>query len=71
MNLSNPVNLLIAGVYYALVAVLTFFAIFGVYILIRYGRSTPAAVLTYIIFAFMLMNILNQSHQILAGILAA
>lgn len=71
MNLSNPANLLIAGVYYVLVAVLTFFAVFGVYILVRHGKSTPVALLVALIFAFMFVKILSQSHQTLSGILGS
>ena len=45
MNLSSPQNLLIAALYYALVGLLTFFSIFGVYVLIRYGKSIPLALI--------------------------
>ena len=41
MNLSTPNNLLIAGVYFVLVGIMALFSLFGVYILIRYGKSVP------------------------------
>lgn len=69
MNLSNPTNLLIAGVYYILVAVLSFFSIFGVYILIRYGKSTPLAFTVAIVYSFIFLKILAESYQSLNSLL--
>jgi hypothetical protein len=65
MNLSNPVNLLIAGIYYVLTGGLVFFALFGVYVLLRYGQSRPAALLSAVIFALFFLTILNNSYHTL------
>jgi hypothetical protein len=69
MNLSNPTNLLIAGVYYVLVITLSFFSIFGVYTLVRYGKSTPLAFSIAIIYAFFFLKILAESYQTLSSLL--
>ena len=68
MNLSNPTNLLIAGIYYILAGLITFFSIFGVYILIRYGKSTPLALTIAILYGFIFLQILNQSYQTLQSV---
>jgi hypothetical protein len=70
MNLSNPNNLLIAGVYYVLVAVLTFFSIFGVYILIRYGKSRPLALSIALVYGFFFLKILVESYGTLQVLLS-
>jgi len=69
MNLSNPANLLIAGVYYVLVGLLSFFSIFGVYVLVRYGKSTPFALTIAVIYSFFFLQILSQSYQTLQTLL--
>ena len=66
MNLSNPSNLLIAGIYYVLVAFLSFFSIFAVYILVRYGKSTPFAITLAIAYSFFFLKIVAESHQTLS-----
>ena len=68
MNLSNPTNLLIAGIYYILAGIITFFSVFGVYILIRYGKSTPLALTIALLYSFIFLEILNQSYQTLQSI---
>jgi hypothetical protein len=70
MNLSNPANLLIAGIYYVLVAGLSFFSLFGVYILVRYGRSTPLAVTIALVYSFFFLKILLESYQSLSFVLS-
>lgn len=70
MNLSSPTNLLIAGIYYVLVGVLTFFSVFGVYILIRYGKSTPLAFTVAVVYGFLFLTILAQSYSTLNNLLA-
>jgi len=69
MNLSNPTNLLIAGIYYTLTAILTFFSFFGVYILIRYGRSQSFGLTVALVYSFLFLKILAESHQTLQGLL--
>ena len=70
MNPSSSVNLLISGIYYVLVAVLSFFSIFGVYILVRYGKSTPLAFSIAIVYAFFFLKILAESYQTLSSLLS-
>ena len=70
MNTSNPANLLIAALYYILVGLLSLFSIFGVYILVRYGKSTPFAIVVSIVYMFFFLQILSQSYQTLQGLLA-
>ncbi len=70
MNLSNSTNLLIASIYYILVGLLALFSVFGVYILIRYGKSIPLAVTASVIYAFLFLTILAQSYQTLRGLLS-
>ena len=70
MNLSNPNNLLIAGVYFTLAAILSFFSIFGVYILIRYGRSRPLALAISIVYGFFFIKILIDSYSTLRTLLS-
>ena len=69
MNLSNPTNLIIAGLYFVVVVILIFFALFGVYILNRYGQSRPAALLGSVIFALFFLTVLNNSYHTLTQIL--
>jgi len=65
MNLSNPTNLLIAGLYYVLVGLVTLFSLFGVYILIRYGRSLPLAFAVSVVYALFFLKILAETYQTL------
>ena len=69
MNLSNPVNLLIAGIYFVIVGFLCFFSIFGVYILIRYGKSTPMVLIISLIYSFIFLKILTETYQTLNSLL--
>ncbi|HVY68138.1 MAG TPA: hypothetical protein VHA30_04575 [Patescibacteria group bacterium] len=69
MDYANPANLLITGVYYVLTAALSFFAVFGVYVLIRYGKSRSLALTIAVVFCFLYLQILSQSHQALVAIL--
>jgi hypothetical protein len=70
MDISNPANLLIAGIYYVLVILLSFFSIFGLYILIRYGKSTPFALTVAIVYSLFFLKILSESYQTLNGLLS-
>ncbi len=70
MNFSNPASLLIAGIYYLLVTVLSFFSIFGVYILIRYAKSRPLAFSVAVVYAFFFLKILSETHQTLTALLS-
>jgi hypothetical protein len=70
MDFSNFNNLLTAGVYYVLVAILIFFSVFSVYILIRYGKSIILSVIGSVLFALLFLAILNNSYNILQSIIS-
>ena len=69
MNLSSPQNLLIASIYFVLIGLLTLFSLFGVYILIRYGRSAPLAVAIAVVYALFFIKILSETYSTLQGLL--
>jgi hypothetical protein len=69
MNLSDPANLLIAGIYYIIAGILTLFSIFGVYVLIRYGKSTLLAFSVSVFYSFIFLAILGSSYATLQTIL--
>jgi len=69
MNLSDPANLLIAGIYYVIVGIMSFFSIFAVYILMRYGRSTLLAFAFSIFYIFIFVSLLGNSYQALQTLL--
>lgn len=69
MNLNDPTNLLIAGVYFAVTGILSLFAIFGVYDFIRYGQSRGVAALGSLLFALFYLTILNNSYTALQQLL--
>lgn len=58
-------NLLITGIYYVLVGIMTFFSIFGVYVLIRYGQNRSLALLVSFLFAGFFLSALWQSYHTL------
>lgn len=62
MDLSNPANLLIAGIYYLLAACLSFFSIFGVYVFIRYGKSSLLTLIISLVYTFFFIKILADSY---------
>ena len=68
MNSSDPTSLIIAAVYYILVSILSFFAIFGIYILIRYGKSSILTLIGSLLFAFFYIKILADSYAMLKGL---
>ena len=70
MDFSNPNNLLIAAVYFLLVSVLAFFSLFGVYILIRYGRSTPLALAVSVTYGVIFIKILASTYLLLSSLLS-
>jgi uncharacterized membrane protein len=67
--MNNPANLLIAGLYYLIVAILAFFALFGVYVLIRYSQSKTLALTVSVVFGFFFLTILANSYRILNNII--
>ncbi|MCL5009038.1 MAG: hypothetical protein M1400_01710 [Patescibacteria group bacterium] len=69
MNLSSPINLLIAGIYFLLVLVLSFFSVFGVYVLVRYAQSRMVALGVSLLYGFFYLTILSASYSNLQQIL--
>jgi len=69
MSTINFANLVIAGVYYVLTGFIVFFGIFGVYILIRYGRSIVVALAVNALFIIFFLKILSDSYQTYRSIL--
>lgn len=66
----SPVaNLLIAGIYYIVVGILTFFSIFGVYVLIRYGEKRVLSLLVVLAYSFFFLSMLAQSYASLQNII--
>lgn len=65
----SPANVLIAGVYYVLVGILTFFSLFGVYVLIRYGKSRTTALGVSLLYVIFFLTILTSSYRTLGEIL--
>lgn len=68
MDLSNPANLVITALYYLLSGILTFFSIFAVYVLTRYGRNTLLALVISLLYGFFFLKILTDSYQTLQGL---
>lgn len=68
MDLSNPTSLLIAGAYYLITGILTFFSLFGVYILMRYGKSTLLALFVSLFYSLFFLTILAHSYQALQSL---
>ena len=69
MPFSNPVNLLIAGIYYALVGIIAFFSIFAVYVLLRYGRSRAFTFTVSVVYSLIFLAALQQSYTMLQTVL--
>jgi len=64
MNPSSQ-NLLISGIYYVVVGIMGFFSLFGVYILIRYGKSVIFALALAILYAVFFLQIFAESYATL------
>ena len=69
MNLSDPSNLIIAAIYYIAAGILSIFSIFGVYLLIRYGKSTLLAFSVCVFYIFIYLSILGSSYAALQALL--
>jgi len=62
-------NLIIAGVYYVLAVIITFFSLFGVYVLLRYGQSRAFSLVVTVIYSVLFLIILERSHLLLSNII--
>ena len=69
MDLSNPINLLIAGIYFVITGGLCFFSIFAVYVLVRYGQSRMLAMGISLLYGFFFLTILSASYGSLQQLL--
>jgi len=67
---SDPTSLIVLWVYYLVAAVLSFFSVFGVYILIRYGKSPAFTLVVSLVYAALFLKILGDSYQTLHALLA-
>ncbi len=68
MDFSNPGNLIITGIYYILTVLITFFSIFGVYVLLRYGQNRTLSFVISIVYSVFFLILLQQSHSTLQSI---
>lgn len=68
MDTSNPISLIISSLYYVIVIVLSFFSLFSVYILLRYGRNRSVSLAVCLIFALFYLTILQHSYSLLLGL---
>ena len=67
---STPANLLISGIFYVVVGIMGFFSLFGVYILIRYGKSIIFSLALTILYAIFFLQILAESYATLHTLLS-
>ena len=63
--MNNSTNLVVEGIYYILTALMALFSVFGIYILVRYGRTLAFALALGIIYGLFFLIILSQSYQTL------
>jgi amino acid transporter len=70
MELSTAAQLLLQGIYYVLVGFLALFSIFGVYILLRYGRTVSIAGLVSIGYTIFFTVALLSSYASLRAIIS-
>lgn len=68
MDLSNIAKLIISGIYYILMGILALFSIFGVYILLRYGRSLAVTGLVSILYSIFFLTAFLASFASLKAI---
>lgn len=69
MDLTNTSKLIIASIYYIIVGALALFSTFGVYILIRYGRTIPVSVLVSTMYVIFFATSLLASYSTLRSVL--
>lgn len=70
MNLSTPANILIAGIYWVLVGIMGLFSLFGVYDILRYGKSLMFGLVISLIYSFFFLTLLAQSYSLLTQLLS-
>lgn len=65
MDFSNPVNILIYSIYTIAVATLTFFSLFGIFILIRNGQNRILSFTISILYIVLYLILLSSSYALL------
>jgi hypothetical protein len=68
MNPANPINIIIAAIYYITVVVLALLSIFSVYVLMRYGRNRLLGSIVCVFYALFFLTLLQQSHLALMAL---
>lgn len=68
MDTSNPLNIILAIFYYALVGGLSFFSIFSVYVLVRYAKNQALGLGVAVVYIFFFLTILSRSYSIFQSI---
>ena len=58
-------TLIVYGVFYATVTVLTFFSFFGTYILIKYGRGRTLSLVVAVLYTAIFLIFLQRSYSAL------
>ncbi len=64
----DPLTEIIKVIYYLAVAVLVFFSVFGVYVLLRYGRDRFASLIAAIFYSLFFLILLQQSYSALLAL---
>ena len=62
MDYANPINLIITGIYYLSTIVLSFFSIFAVYTLVRYGQSRAFSLIVAACYSAVFLGFLGRSY---------
>ncbi len=70
MNGSDPGAIIIEAIYYILTLFVVFFSAFGVYIVIRYGKSRGFALVLSLTYIFFFLAALSQSYNTLQALLS-
>jgi hypothetical protein len=70
MDFTTVSNLIIQAFYYILVLLVLFCSIFGIYALVRYGRSRTFSLVLSLVYIFFFLTALSQSYSALQKILS-
>lgn len=68
MNSVDPTILIVKAIYYIAVVGLSFFSIFAIYTLMRYGRNKVLGMSVCILYALFFLTILQQSYVALQSL---
>lgn len=70
MNFPPPLSLIISSVYYLITILMAVFSLFGIYLLIRYGRSLPLSITLAAVYSLFFLILFFQSHTTLINLLS-